>query len=362
MRILLNGLSIHNQSGTGRYTWGVIHGLVQVLPACMELDVVLPVDFRLPQGWKAAGKRTRFFGVSVMTPWQRVRWEQVMLPGFARRVKADVLHSPAFMAPIGRACPAHQVITLHDMAFQDYRYTLSFSRRWFYRFAIPASIRRADAIITDSLTVAEELNGSRYRKESIYPIPLGVDVHQFNPYKTELDEEVLLYYGIKNPYVLTVATLEPRKNLEMVVQAFRQACEQGYQGQLVLVGREGWKVNPERWKHPRIRRVGYVPEEHLAAFYRHAHAFLAPSRYEGFDLPCVESLACGTAVVASDIAVHREVLENSAFFLPVDDVDAWSEALLDLPDHSKTNYLDPIRTWEQVARDTLRVYEDVVEG
>lgn len=355
MRVMINALSLNNRSGTGRYAWGLIDGFSQLSVNDVTLHVLIPVDYIIPKKWFAC-EHIRFYSIPVTYAVQRIWWEQVHLPKLVDQLGVDLLHSTSFIAPVFRKVSARQIITVHDLTFWTYPETIKGVNKLYYQWFIPRSMDRADLIITDTQCVADEIAQSGYGHKSIKAVHLGVDPARYHTNRQSKDDEVLQQYELKQPYYLFVGTREPRKNLSMLLQAYQIARQKGLTSELVIVGRMGWKQDESLFSQQGIRALGHVPEEHLPPLYRHAQALLAPSKYEGFDLPIIEALACGTPVIASDIPVHREVGQEVATYLPVEDCNAWAEALLQ-PELINSASVK-LSGWKDVALNVLDIYID----
>lgn len=354
MRVALNGLAITNRSGTGRYVYGLIEGFVRGGFSNDELRVFLPSSYQTPSHWRDARNLT-IHPVPAMDQARRIIWEQWRLPRLLRELQADVLHAPAFVAPVYRSRSAPYVVTIHDRVFQTQPQTIPWVRRLYYQTAIPASIRHAAAVLTDAQCTATGLQ-SGYPASSIRAIYLGVDRERYHPHAAVHDEEVLSRHRIKKPYYLAVGTLEPRKNLPLLIEAFTEARQRGLQAEMILVGRYGWSVDAAELQRPGVRALGYLAEDDLPPLFRHAQAFCAPSFEEGFNLPVAEALACGAPVMASDIAVHREVYGQAALLLPCRQTGAWTQALLG----QKARPGEWRRDWQDVMQETFEVYRQAV--
>lgn len=358
MHVALNALSITNRSGTGRYAWGLIHGMMTELGGNDRLSVVIPASFTIPNEWRRNDK-IRFYSIPIRSALRRIVWEQGSLPSFVKQIQGDILHSPAFIAPVLRRTNVKQIVTIHDLAFARFPRTIPLLRLAFYRWAIPASIRRADSVITDSRTIADELAQTAYAPKRIVPIHLGVDPSRFRSQTSPGDESVMGRYDLRNDYFLFVGTREPRKNLHTLLNAYSQARERGLNTELVIAGRLGWMQDEAAFGNPGVRTIDHVANDAIPALYRHTKALLAPSLYEGFDLPVVEAIACGAPVIASDIPTHREILDPNTNFIPVKNVYAWAQALIDCEKNPPVVPTKRIRGWSETAADTFRVYRSV---
>jgi glycosyltransferase involved in cell wall biosynthesis len=356
VHVAINALAITNRSGTGRYTWGLIHGLLNPRRVDMRFSVFIPADFDIPDAW-AHEDNLRFYTVPIRSTLGRVAWEQFCLPSLLNKLHVSLLHSTAFVAPVCRETRCKHFITIHDLAYRRYPQTIPWLRRWYYRWAIPRSLRLAHTVITDSYTVGHELLRLPHPPPRILPLHLAVCHLTYHPVHEKMDSFVLQQYKITKPFFLFVGTLEPRKNLETLVQAYSLARQRGLCKPLVIAGRLGWMQNPALFQKEGIQCLGFVPEAHLPALYRQARVLLAPSLYEGFDLPVLEASACGTPVVASDIPIHREILEQYALYVSPTELAAWADALLQaeqtLPPRNTTH----LRTWSDVGDEVHMHYQ-----
>jgi glycosyltransferase involved in cell wall biosynthesis len=246
-------------------------------------------------------------------------WEQLVLPARARR--CALIYSPANLAPLGAE---NNVLVLHDLA--AFRYPSAYSRGYvaYQRLMLPVLARRARLLITVSefsrAELAEVLNLDPSR---ITVIPEGVD-ERFAPQDETALEAARTAYGLDRPYVLTVGTMSARKSLDLLARAAGAMKERGIE--LVLAGsaRGYLRAGPVPG-----RRLGYVAEAHLPAVYSGALALALPSRYEGFGLPCLEAMACGTPVVASRCGALPETVGDAGLVIEPD-ADAFAAALVSL--------------------------------
>jgi len=326
------------------------------------LPRVAPHHEYVPLSWEREGElRTD----------QRLRWQQWLLPRRARAAGVDLLHVPGFDAPRWRPCPV--VLTVHDLIGLLFPEQLPPISRLYWAGWLPRSLRWADHLIADSSHTARDLERRLgIPPERITVIPLGVD-ERFHPeIPPEAREAARRKYGLAFPVILYVGTLGPRKGLDTLVAAFGRIADR-IPHHLVLVGKPGWWVDRLLREiralglTERVHLLGYVPEEDLPALYRLADVFAYPSRYEGFGLPPLEAMACGTPVVCADAASLPEVVGDAALRVPPGDLEAWAAALLRiLEDESLRRRLQvegPARarrfTWEETARRTVRVYEQV---
>ena len=262
---------------------------------------------------------------------QRLLWEQLVLPSMLRRLRIDVLHSPHFTAPIVSGA-TRRVVTVHDLAAYRHPESHSFVKRWYFRSMIRAA-RRADRI----LTLAESVRGDLISMlgvpaDRVDVVPHGVD-DAFRP----LDENTpadraLEEYGLTHPLALYVGELSARKNLERLIEAAERLAG-SIPLMVALVGPMGQAASRLRARiatsplRGRIRVMGYVPQSDLVSLYRAADVFVYPSFYEGFGLPVLEAMACGTPVVISDRQAMTEVAGDAALRFDPTSAEALADVL-----------------------------------
>jgi glycosyltransferase involved in cell wall biosynthesis len=285
------------------------------------------------------GPRGRAF-----VPARDVGWYLTALPWRARH--ADVLHCPTHRAPVRSPVPL--VVTFHDLAVLRHPETFNSWARNYGRIVLPAVARAAERIIAVSEFTAQELvQLLSVADEKIRVVPNAVGP-PFTPKGSAAEGE----------YVLAVGTLEPRKNLPALVEGFRRADLNGCE--LRLVGDPGWGdvdvMNGVRW-------LGRVTDDELASLYRGARCVAYVSLYEGFGLPVLEAMACGTAVVSSDLPPVREFGRGVVRVDPRDPdaiAAGLAEAIVRREELGREGQTAAIGYhWPRVARETLAVYREV---
>ncbi len=246
-------------------------------------------------------------------------WEQFALPALAARHRASVIFSPANLAPV--AWPRN-VIVVHDAAVLRQPGAYSRAYRAWHRGIGLAAARRARGVVTVSEFSRRELielGGLDPKRLTV--IGGGVDA-RFSPGGGDGAAAAL---GLHRPYVLTIATDDPRKNLDALLPCAAALAHGGIE--LVWAGDSRPQFARTR-PLTGLRALGYVPDEWLPGLYRGAEAFVLPSRYEGFGLTCLEAMACGTPVIAADRAALPEVCHDAALLVNPDDPDAITQAVL----------------------------------
>jgi glycosyltransferase involved in cell wall biosynthesis len=285
----------------------------------------------------------------------RLSIEQGWLPLAASRARIELLHMLAFPTPLlwrGKA-----VITVHDATPWLHRDTLSPGMRYYYGPLYKQALRRAAGVITVSRAARADLTiALGLPPERIHVTHNGVDLCFF---QTEPPR------GPRAPYLLAVGTLEPRKNIPLLLDAFRELRAEGRDLQLVLVGRQGWADSlPLGDLAAHVRLTGAIPDSELAELYAGAACFVLPSLYEGFGLSLAEAMAAGTPAVASDIPALREIGGESVRYAPPRSLQAFVEAIraaLERREESAAlaqSARERARrfSWDTCAAETLEVY------
>ena len=280
----------------------------------------------------------------------------------------QVLFAPNFMLPEKfRRARGRLVMTLHDRAMRRLPWTLRKETLEDLEAHLESSLSRASAIITVSETVRLELiEAGEAAPDRVTAVHHGPG-HLHPSAATEGSSDT-------KPYCLHVGTIEPRKNLAMLVEVWRRLHESDPGApSLVLCGGLGWKSEElraqleEAQREGWIRHAGYVDDDELARLYRDATLLVYPSLYEGFGLPLVEAFAMGVPAVCSDIPVFREVAADAAVFVPATEPDAWVEAIRSMladPDRvadysSRAQARAGDFDWGLAASSTLAVWRSV---
>jgi glycosyltransferase involved in cell wall biosynthesis len=301
---------------------------------------------------------------------------QAEIAWIAHRCKLELVHDPTGSVPLGLV-PASKVATIHDVVPYVYPETSTFLDRFTYRAWLPYAVQQLDAAITVSQQSKEDIaKYLHFPEEKILVIPEAANTH----YRALREEEIqpaLERASVSRPYILYVGSIEPRKNLVRLLQAYSQLREWSPKWRLVIVGaRNFWKSSPVKeaveqlglgeW----VRFTGYVPEEDLPALYNGADLFVFPSLYEGFGLPVLEAMACGTPVVTSNSSSLPEVAGEAALLVDpysVDEIAASMRRVLEDPELAaelRARGLERVGqfSWERTARETIAVYEQVLDS
>lgn len=252
-------------------------------------------------------------------PLREVLWQTLRRPRV--HLDVDLVHAPSLSIPPSGRTPF--AVTVHDVAFL--RVPEAFPPRGirFHRRGLRIARKRAHAVIAPSAFTCSELVEEGFDPSRLFVAPHGIPAMPSTSSHPPIEADAMLaMLGIAPPFVLAVGTIEPRKGFRTVFAAFAELKLRGVT--LVVAGPRGWGDVPV--PHD-IVALGAVDRTTLDALYRRASACVVPSRYEGFGLPALEAMAHGAPVIASDITSLPEVVGDAGVLVPVDDVDAWAEAI-----------------------------------
>jgi len=285
-------------------------------------------------------------------------WEQLYLPA---QLQNQLLWSPGNTGPLG---VSRQVLTVHDIASLDHPEWFERKFALWYAALLPRLIRKVRAIITVSHFSKDRIvRLTRVKPEHVHVIYNGVD-RRFRPVDSKTVTRLRSDFGLNSPYLLFVGSLEPRKNLKMLFEAWQLG---GFDGAtLAVVGASGHLFQRLQFDPipDGVRLLGRVEDEVLPALYSGAAGFVYPSIYEGFGLPPVEAMACGCLIAVSDIPAHREVCGGTAiYFDPFspEDIAKKLESLLRLDSALRAALVEQglaraaLYSWENASSATWRI-------
>jgi glycosyltransferase involved in cell wall biosynthesis len=308
----------------------------------------------------------------------KVWFEQVAFPRACARLRVDTAHVPYWAPPLRSSVPL--IVTIHDLIPLLLRPYRGGPLQRLYTALVSASVRGATVVLTDSQASRQDiLTHLGLPPERVRAIPLAAD-DRYSPAPGPEDEHIRALYDLPERYVLYLGGFDMRKNLVTVLATYRwvgsamaEDCPLVIAGQLpeqdTAFTPDPRRLLEEQDVHKEfVHFVGFVEESHTPALYRGAWAFIFPSHYEGFGLPPLEALACGTPVVASDTASLPEVVGNAGVLLPPDDAQGMAGALIQLAiddafraEMSRRALTQSARfSWDRTARATLAAYRDAV--
>lgn len=357
-------------TGIGRYTFN----LLQHVNAALGEDSLVTFNMHGQGAIEGVKARVAVSPLPSSHELPRLFWEQTLVPFDARRLGVDVYHSPNHVLPLAALCKT--VVTVHDLAFMDRR--LFNTRRYLYlNLLARPSIKKADRIICISEFTKRELE-KRFpstvgKTRMVYQ---GLDERFRSPPVRDAVSEFKLRYGLDR-YVVFMGAIEPRKNLARLIKAFASVIQEtGLPHELVLCGPPGWRNDAikDAWAtspvRRRIRFVSYVPNEDVPLWYAGADALAFPSLSEGFGLPALEAMACGTPVVTSNCSALPEVVGDAAVTVSPRSARSIADGLtrvLTAPSFAQElsrKGLERSRlfSWENAAAETVAVYREAASA
>ena len=358
-------LVYYQQAGTSRYC-------LQLMRALAEIDQ--QDQFTVLQSRRdphplisQANFQTRY----LWTPCHH-RLEQHLLSLELRFTPLDVLHSPDFIPPFRRRC--RSIITIHDLAFLLYPQFLTKSSARYYG-QIDQAVRRTDHIIAVSESTRRDVERLLGVPEHMITVIYEAPRRFFHPLPgLDLRPRLQKRFGLERDYVLFVSTIEPRKNVPTLLSAFQQLLDHYHpEVDLALAGASGWLTDEvyglvgRLGLTGRVHFLGRVSDEELVWLYNAARMLVLPSFYEGFGLPPLEAMACGTPVIVSNVSSLPEIVGDAALLFDPTDVGELTVAMWRLLSD------EPLRSelvgkgfkraacfsWERAARETLELYRRV---
>jgi glycosyltransferase involved in cell wall biosynthesis len=322
---LLSGQTGYRSAGIHGYIHNTLRHLAEAAPPEWDFTALVGAQVTTP----FPGLALRRSHWNTESPYRRILWEQTIQPwglgGF------DLYHALTFVSPLLLARPS--VVTVYDLSFIHYPQMLSPARRQYLRLFTGLSCRRARRVIAISQSTARDLAeslGIPPEKIDVAVPGYAADIHRPLPV-----EEVTAFRqqnGLPERFWLFLGTLEPRKNLVTLLEAYARLPRQE-RPPLVLAGGKGWDYAPifaavERLGlSDAVHFPGFVPIADLPLWYNSAELFIYPSVFEGFGLPVLEAMACGTPVIVSDASSLPEVAGDAGILVPPHDVAAWIDAL-----------------------------------
>jgi glycosyltransferase involved in cell wall biosynthesis len=378
MRVAINAWFWNNPAtGSGQYTRQVMKHLEAIAPE-LEILLITPDGYRFQVAkFQASGSEKP--GISNLKPETRnlvkVWFEQITFPRACQQIDADVAHVPYWAPPLRPAIPT--VVTIHDLIpllLREYR---GGPLVRLYTALVGYATRSATLALTDSefsrQDIITHLGLAPDRVRAVY-LAAG---DNYTPTPTPTDADVRARYNLPERYVLYLGGFDVRKNVAALIEAYHRATPTiGETHPLVIAGRlpendTPFSPDPRRLARERglgehaVRFIDFPDDAAKPALYRGATAFIFPSHYEGFGLPPLEAMACGTPVVGSDASSIPEIVGDGGLLLPPDDVEGMAQALVKLAtdahfraELSRRALAQAARfSWEQTARETLVAYQ-----
>lgn len=377
MRIGINGhlLSFeetYRQAGVSRYIEALLKEIPTVAPDDELVVFTGPVDAQAERRFdpKIEWRQSR---LPTASPPVRIVWEQTVSPLATRRAGVDLMHFPVNVVSLPPSVP--QVVTVHDLAFHHFPEQYPAAKQRYLRLMTRLSVSRARRVIAVSeATRRDIIRLYGCPPERVVAVPNGIG-DEMRP--LPLDEVVAFRreQGLPEEFLLFLGTLQPRKNLETLLRAYATITNE-VDWPLVVAGGTGWQYDRifqlvrQLGLVERVRFVGYVVGEQLPLWYNAAKAFVYPSLYEGFGLPVLEAMACGTPVIASNTSSLPEVVGDAGLLVDPRSVRGLASTMLavardgDLRQQLGQRGRERARafSWTRTAELTVEVYRQALRG
>lgn len=355
-------------TGIGRYTLEMCRALSRLEGVTLYLYSPSPIDSEISKIFKSSVIRTSTFNKGIF----RQIWSETYLPLWAKQDDVDVFWGPAHRLPRWLPSKIPRVVTIHDLVWKYAGETMRPFSRILETYQSPAAINSADHIVAISHATADSISDEFHLQSNrLTVVPLGSD-----HLPTVVDDQLLENMGIVQPYFLFVGTLEPRKNLISLLNAYSRLPESARKKtSLVIAGGAGWggvdlqNTIKDLNLSPYVKLVGYVDEPTLCALYANARFLAMPSLYEGFGLPLVEAMSYGIPVLTSNNSSMIEVAGNAGILVDPLDVDSIKDGVMALitNDELHRNFAENAvknatrYNWQLSASQLLRVFQGAIE-
>ena len=325
-------------------------------------------------GHRSSGLALKLSRLPTSRPVVRIFWEQVVQPFALRKERVDLLHALAFVTPLLSPCPA--VVTIYDLSFLLYPESFKRFKRFYLGLFTRLSARRARRIIAISeSTKRDVVRLLGVPPEKVEVIYCGID-EAFRPLAEDRVAAFRSKHGLPERFILFVGTIEPRKNVTRLIEAFATLRPCDFANlKLVIGGAKGWFYQDvfarveELGLEGQVMFPGYIPVSELPLWYNAAELFVYPSLYEGFGLPPLEAMACGTPVVTANTSSLPEVVGEAGLTVDPLDVAGLAEAMRRvlgdeaLRQEMRKRGLQRAKgfSWTKTAQETVQVYRRAME-
>ena len=374
MRVALDGFPLLvPKTGIGHYTFELAKALAELSPNDV-FELISPIPFEASvsnQVQQCSLTNLRLTTPQIKSRWRR--WWAIGLPLYLRQHSFDIFHGTNYEVPLWNR--QRNVLSIHDLSLllhPEYHESRVIRRA---RYRLPVMIRSAATLVADSENIKQEiLEHLKLKPARVVVVPLAArDI--FHPVERPSTIPILERLGVNQDFVLTVGTMEPRKNLLTLAHALDQIHRTtSVQLQLVIAGKEGWLME-KFWEFletsgigERVRLVGYTSDEDLRALYSSCRLFVYPSLYEGFGLPPLEAMACGAPVITSRIPAIVETVGDAAVLIDPHSVEELATSIVQV--WNDLNLRERLAeagkkqaasfTWKRTANLTLGVYHQVL--
>ncbi len=383
MNIGIDARLLYNETGIGQYTRSLFFEFVQrnqredIYYLLYDREFQIPLEHHGEQRNRddCVPSLPSNFHVITAHCKTRILWTNWYAPQLLSQYNVDVYHGVRnFELPVKKVC--RYVVTIHNLVPLFFPELVPSKHLLFFKLFMKRAAKTADIIITDSKHSKRDIvHYLSIPEEKIRVIYLGYEPRHQRVVDQQMAQTVLTHYGISQPYLLFVGVIEPKKNLNRLVEAFsllRQNSSIGKELQLVIVGGKGWfcenlyqKVQ-ELHLDRHVIFTGFVPDDDLPYLYTGAEVFVFPSIYEGFGLPVVEAMAHGVPVVTSKVSSLPEIAGNAGLLIDPKDPEAICTGIAEVLSHPqkkeqmKQAGLAQARqfSWKRTAEETYKVYQE----
>jgi glycosyltransferase involved in cell wall biosynthesis len=369
---LLSLSQSYRGAGISWYIFNLLKNLAKVSPDFFRYSVFLREQALQEQ---AASLALFFSRLPTQRPVVRIFWEQFVQPFLLRQSRVDLLHALAFVAPLAAPCPF--VVTVYDLSFVRYPEAFRPFNRWYLGQFTARTVKQAKAVITISESTRQDIiKFMGVSPERVHTIYCGAD-ESFCPLPQAEVEAFKTSNQLPETFILFLGTLEPRKNVDGLIRAYASwRKRQPDVPPLIIAGGKGWYYN-QIFKlvaslnlTDSVYFPGYVSQEALPLWYNAATLYVYPSHFEGFGLPVLEAMACGTPVITSRVSSLPEVTgtDGVARLVAPTDIEALAEAMSEVmsqadlrADMAKRGLAQAAGfRWEKTACETVEVYQKVM--
>ncbi len=365
MKVLINGLQLNKRkSGVQYYTKELFESISKIQKNNTDIHLI-----RINRGGAPVLENNHYVKIN-KSRIGRILFEHLSLPKYLYRSNYNLYHATNYILPFIIQLPT--VLTIHDLISIEFPKLCQIGSAIYFKLFLGRSIKKTNKIIAVSHQVKKDI----IKKYSISNEKIEVIYHGINPRFKKISEmyrlnKVTSMYKLPSNYILFVGNIEPKKNLERLIQAFYNlVVKKGISHKLVIAGKRGWKYSGVFKTVRRLKMTekiiftGYVPEMDLPALYSMADLFVFPSLYEGFGLPPLEAMACEVPVLVSDKGALPEVTGGNAYTINPYSINAIENGIYTmLMDHDlRKKYILAGKkwikgfTWGETARKTLDLY------
>lgn len=366
MKIGIDISQIVYQTGVSRYTLELVKHLIK--NDSKNHYFLYAGSLRQKQILRAFIKQVKTKKVTSRISWLSPKladlfWNKLNLFSPDCHQDLDVFHASNWAIP---RVKTNLVTTIHDLTFLKYKKTHPKSTIKTHTRHLSRAKKDAKIVITDSVSTKKDLLEYGFAEDKIRVIHLAPS-KIFKPLKDDQKiKNTLEKYNLKKPFILSVGTREPRKNLKRLIKAYQDLKSQ--KTQLVIVGKFGWgeKTKPI----PGVKLLGFVPDEDLALLYQSAKVFVYPSIYEGFGFPVLEAFSCGCPTITSSTSSLPELGGKAALYVNPRSVKEITTTIKQVLNMNKSDYQSLVKkslnqakkfSWDKTAKETLKVYQEVIK-